>query len=300
MLTFLVTLITFTLLSFSFESVVRGLLGSTSSPEAIEAMTQKLGYDRPLLVQYFDWIGGILHGDFGTSLFTSQPVEQAVLSRLGVTLSIVVVSLIISVIVSVILGVTAATRGGAVDKAAQGLSLVGYVVPGLLWAIALVVLLAVRLKWLPATGYVPFGEDPFGWFRSITIPVIVLVIGGVASMTSQIRGQMIGEMRKDYVRTLRMRGLSESSIVLKHALRNAGSPALTVLSLEFIQMLGGALIIENVFALPGYGSFSFNSSLQGDIPVILGITVFSVMLVVVVNLTTDILNGFLNPKARVY
>jgi peptide/nickel transport system permease protein len=118
-------------------------------------------------------------------------------------------------------------------------------------------------------------------------------------MTAQVRGRMIDELRKDYVRTLRTRGISSNAIIVKHALRNAGSPALTVMSLEFIQMFGAALIIENVFALPGYGSFAFNASLQGDIPVILGITAFGVLLVIVVNLITDLANGWLNPKARV-
>jgi len=299
-LAILVTFITFLLLSTSFESVVRGILGSSATDQSIAALMHKLGLDRPLIVQYVDWLGNILHGDFGTSLLTSQPVATAVVSRLAVTLSIVVTALVISVIVSVVLGVAAATRGGAVDKFAQGLSLLGHIIPGLLIAIVLVVLLAVRLKWLPATGYTPFSENPAGWAASITIPVIVLVIGGVANMSAQIRGSMIDELRKDYVRTLRTRGISQYDIIIRHALRNAAGPALTVLSLEFIQMLGGALIIENVFALPGFGSYSFNSSLQGDIPVIMGITAFSVVLVVIVNLVTDIVNGWLNPKARVY
>jgi peptide/nickel transport system permease protein len=128
----------------------------------------------------------------------------------------------------------------------------------------------------------------------------VLVINGVANMSAQIRGTMIGELQKDYVRTLRTRGIPAWSIVYRHALRNAAAPALVVLSLEFISMFGGALIIENVFALPGFGSFAFNSSLQGDIPVIMGVTVFSVMLVVSVNLLTDTVNGWLNPKARLF
>jgi peptide/nickel transport system permease protein len=130
--------------------------------------------------------------------------------------------------------------------------------------------------------------------------VIVLVINGIANMSAQVRGTMIGELQKDYVRVLRSRGISTRSIVYKHALRNAASPALVVLSLEVIGMFGGAIIIENVFALPGFGTFAFNSSLQGDLPVILGIIVFGVSLVVFVNLVTDLVNGWLNPKARVH
>ncbi|WP_210479459.1 ABC transporter permease [Naasia sp. SYSU D00948] len=299
-LALLVTLITFLLLSPSFESVVRERLGPTATPETIAGMMTELGFDRPILVQYFDWLGGVFTGDFGRSLFTSQPVAPAVAARLGVTLSLVVTALLITVVISVALGVWAASRGGVADKISQILSLVGYIVPGLLLAIVLVVVLAVNLKLLPAGGFTPFSEDPARWAASIAMPVIVLVIGGVANMAAQVRGTMIDELRKDYVRTLRTRGVSTTSIVIRHALRNAAGPALTVLSLEFIQMLGGALIIENVFALPGYGQYAFNAALQGDIPIILGITAFGVILVVVVNLVTDVVNGWLNPKARIY
>ncbi|MEV5070728.1 ABC transporter permease [Microbacterium sp. LMI12-1-1.1] len=296
----LVTFITFLLLSTSFEDVAKTILGQSATPEATAALMEAKGWDRPVLVQYFDWLGAAVRGDLGTSVYTSLPVGPTVLQRLAVTLSVIIPALILTVIISTVLGVWAASRGGVADRLSQGISLVGYIVPGLLLAIGLVVIFAVQLKWLPATGYTPPGEDPAAWARSITIPVIVLVIGGVANMAAQVRGRMIDELRRDYVRTLRTRGASTTSIVLRHALRNAASPALTVMSLEFIAMFGGALIIENVFALPGYGSFAFNASLQGDIPVILGITAFGVLLVTVVNLLTDLANGWLNPKARVH
>jgi peptide/nickel transport system permease protein len=297
-LAFLVTFITFLLLSTSFEDVARTILGPSANAETTAALMTARGWDRPVLVQYGDWLFSALRGDFGSSVYTSLPVAESVLQRLLVTLSLIVPALAITAIISTFLGVWAATRGGVVDRIAQGISLVGYIVPALLLAIGLVVVFAVQLKWLPATGYTPPSDDFGAWARSITIPVIVLTIGGVANLAAQVRGRMIDELRRDYVRTLRTRGVSSTSIVVKHALRNAGSPALTVLSLEFIQMFGAALIIENVFALPGYGSFAFNASLQGDIPVILGITAFGVVLVTVVNLSTDLLNGWLNPKAR--
>lgn len=296
----LVTFITFLLLSLSFEDIVRTVLGQAANPETVSAKMAELGYDRPALLQYGEWLLGVVQGDLGKSVYTSLEVAPAVIQRLGVTLSIIVVALSITVVASVALGVWAASRGGVVDKIAQGISLVGYLIPGLLLAIGLVVVFAVNLKWLPATGFTPVSEDPERWIQSITIPVIVLVIGGVANMAAQVRGAMIDELRKDYVRTLRTRGVKTRSIVLRHALRNAGGPALTVMSLEFIAMFGGALIIENVFALPGFGSYAFNASMQGDIPIIMGITLFSVLLVTVVNLAADLANGWLNPKARVY
>ncbi|WP_105567829.1 ABC transporter permease [Microbacterium halophytorum] len=295
----LITLLVFLLLSTSFDDVARTILGQSSTPESVDALMVDRGWDRPILVQYLDWLGAAARGDFGVSVYTSLPVGPAVIQRLAVTLSIIVPALIITSILSVLLGVWAASRGGAVDRFAQLVSLAGFIFPGLLLAIGLVVIFAVNLQWLPATGYTPFGEDPIAWVRSITIPVIVLVIAGVANMSAQVRGRMIDELSRDYVRTLRTRGISNRSIVLKHALRNAGSPALTVMSLEFIQMFGSALIIENVFALPGFGSYAFNASLQGDIPVILGVSAFGVVLVTIVNLVTDIANGWLNPKARI-
>lgn len=299
-LALLVTFITFMLLSTSFEDVALTILGPAATPEVTAGLMAEKGWDRPAIVQYFDWLAHAVQGDFGESVYTSLPVAPTVMQRLLVTLSVIVPALLLTVVLSTFLGVWSASRGGVVDKISQGISLVGYIVPGLLLAIGLVVVFAVQLKWLPATGFTPISEDPGAWARSITIPVIVLTIGGVANMAAQVRGRMIDELRQDYVRTLRTRGISTTSIVIRHALRNAGSPALTVMSLEFISMFGGALIIENVFALPGYGSFAFNASLQGDIPVIIGIAAFGVLLVTVVNLTTDLANGWLNPKARVH
>ncbi|WP_436791157.1 ABC transporter permease [Yinghuangia sp. YIM S10712] len=300
LLTILVTLITFLLLSTSFDSVAASRLGNSSTPEAVDAMKAELGLDRPVMVQYFDWLSHAVQGDFGVSLFTSEPVGDAVSSRLSVTLSIIVAALLCTALASVALGVLAAWRGGVIDRVAQGTALVGFLIPSLLTAIVLVYLLAIKTKLLPATGYTPLADNPGQWLASITIPVIALSLHGMASLTSQVRGRMIDELRKDYVRTLRTRGISTRSIVLRHALRNASGPALTVLSMEFIGMFGGALIIEKVFALPGFGSYAFDSSLQGDIPVIMGVTLFAVLLVVGVNLVVDLLNGWLNPKARIH
>lgn len=296
----LVTLITFLIISASFGAVVHSLLGQGDTPKAVAALTEQMGFNRPVIVQYGEWLWNAVRGDFGISYFTSEPVAAAIPPHLGVTLSLVVVSLLITVAISWTLGIVAAYRGGIVDRITQIVSLIGYIVPGLLLAIGLVVIFAVNLKWLPATGYTPLSQNPVAWAASITIPVIALVFGGVANMAAQVRGAMIDELRKDYVRTLRTRGIPVRSIVLRHALRNAASPALTVLSLTFIEMFGGALIIEKVFALPGFGIYSFNAALQADIPVIMGVAVFGVLLVIAVNLAVDLVNGWLNPKARIY
>lgn len=294
----LVTFITYLLLSPSFESIVRGMLGSSSTDANVAPAMASYGFDRPVVVQYLDWLAGVFRGDLGNSMFTSEPVAGAVGRRLGVTLSVVLPALAISLVVSVLLGVVAAVRGGVIDKVTQVVSLAGFLLPSLLLAIALVLLFAITLRWLPATGYTPASENFGRHVATITIPVVVLLIAGVANLAAQVRGAMIGELRKDYVRTLRARGLPERRIVLRHALRSAAGPAITVLGLEFLAMLGGALFIEKVFALPGFGSFSLTAALRGDVPVIMCVTAFVVLLTVAINLVVDLVNGWLNPKAR--
>lgn len=296
----LVTLITYLLLSPSFDGIVGSRLGAAATPAATRALKAQMGLDRPLLVQYLDWLWHAVRGDLGTSYFSGEAVGHAVSQRLSVTLSFVLVALAFTVVIAVTLGVVAASRGGFVDRIAQGASMISYLVPGLLIAIVLVYVFAIRLRWLPATGFTPLADNPLQWARSITIPVIVLVIGSLAGLTAQVRGAMIDELRKDYIRTLRTRGISTRSIILRHALRNAAGPALTVLSFEFINMIGGALIIENVFAISGIGSFAFNASLQGDIPVIMCLTLYAVLTTVSLNLVVDLVNGWLNPKARIH
>lgn len=297
---FIVSFTTMWLLSFSFDSIIGSKLGSAANVDTIAAMKADLGLDRPVPVLYLEWLNNLLQGDLGTSFFTGQPVIEALPSRLLVTLSIVGPALIISAIIAIVLGTLAATRGGWIDKAAQGMMLTGYLIPNLLIAILLVVVFAVNLQWLPATGFTPFSEDPVKWLQSIILPVTAMAFGGSANMANQVRGTMIDELRKDYVRTLRTRGVSMRSIVIRHALRNAAGPALTVFGLTFITLFGAALFIEQVFALPGFGTYSFNVALQGDFPVLMGLTAWGVALTIGVNLFIDVANGWLNPKARQY
>ncbi|WP_084079545.1 ABC transporter permease [Demequina sp. NBRC 110057] len=296
----IVSFTTMWLLSFSFDSIIGSKLGAAANVDSIAAMKADLGLDRPVPVLYVEWLNNLVHGDLGSSFFTGQPVIEALPSRLAVTLSIVGPALIISAIVAIVLGTLAATRGGAVDKAAQGLMLTGYLIPNLLIAIVLVVVFAVNLQWLPATGYTPLSEDPGKWLQSITLPVIAMAFGGAANMANQVRGTMIDELRKDYIRTLRTRGVPMRAIIIRHALRNAAGPALTVFGLTFITLFGAALFIEQVFALPGFGTYSFNVALQGDFPVLMGLTAWGVGLTIGVNLLIDVANGWLNPKARQY
>lgn len=298
-LIFVISTIAFLLVYSSTSDIARNILGESATAEQLAAKEAELGLDQPLLAQYFDWLGSAVTGDFGVSWFTSEAVTTALSARIPVTLSMVISAVLVTAIVSAVLGVAAAVRGGWLDRVIQFVSVIGFSLPNFWVALMLVLIFAIGLRWLPATGYVPFTESPAGWAATLILPVTALVLGGIAASAQQIRGATIDVLRQDYIRTLRARGLSDGSVIFRHALRNSASPALTVLSLQFIGLLSGAVVIERVFAIPGLGSLTVNAALLGDIPILMGIVVVMVVLVVIVNLVIDIAAGWVNPKVRV-
>ncbi|MFC9432066.1 ABC transporter permease [Streptomyces sp. NPDC056987] len=290
---------TFLMLSLTGTDVVRNVLGETASRSAVAAKTHELGLDQPLVDRYGHWIGQAVQGDLGSSWFTGDPVNQSLTDTLPVTLSVVLAGLLVAMVLSVALGTAAALRGGWVDRGVQFAAVLGTAVPSFLIALVLAVTLAVRLGWLPATGYVDLGTSGTGWLRSIVLPAVSLAVGATAATALQVRGALIDVLRADFVRTLRSRGLPTRSIVYKHALRNAAPPALTVLALQFIGLISGAVVVEKVFGLPGIGTLANSAAVRGDAPVLLGTVVVAVVIVVAVNLLLDIAYGWLNPKVRV-
>ncbi|WP_432876584.1 ABC transporter permease [Kribbella sp. CA-245084] len=291
--------ITFLLAFSGTSNVARNLLGENATPDQLAAKNAELGLDKPLLAQLGTWASHALHGDLGISWFTNEPVAQAIANRLPVTLSMVVLAVTLTALISVGLGVAAAVRGGWLDRVIQVLSVAGFALPNFWVALVLVVFFSVSLGVLPATGYVRLSESPGSWAAALVLPVASLVIGSTASAAQQVRGAVIDVLHQDFVRTLRARGISPRSVLFRHALRNAASPALTVLSLQFIALLGGAVVIEKVFAIPGLGTLTINAALQGDVPVLMGVVVTLVVLVVIVNLVIDVISGWVNPKVRV-
>jgi peptide/nickel transport system permease protein len=181
----------------------------------------------------------------------------------------------------------------------QVLSVLGYAIPGFLVALFLVVVFAINLKLLPATGFIPLTTDPAGWLRTMILPIAALSLGAIAATAQQVRGAMIDVLRADYVRTLRSRGLSEREIIFKHVLRNASSTGVTVLGLQFVGLLGGAIVVEQIFALPGLGTVAIQYTSRGDIPVVMGLVLLTALIVATVNLLVDLAVGLLNPKARI-
>ena len=288
------------LLMFSFtNNIAIHILGDAATQEQIVAKQQELGLDQPVISRYLAWLSNALHGDLGISWLSSEPITDSLTSRLPVTLTLAGITILISAVLATTLGTIAAVKGGWVDRLVQIIGIVGFAVPNFVVAIFLVALLAINLALLPATGWVPIEEDPAMWALSLVLPVSALVLGTVASSAQQIRSAIKSVLERDWVRTLKSRGIPNREILLKHVLRAAAPAGLTVLSLQFVGLLGGVVIIEQVFALPGMGYLAVASTTTGDTPVVMGVVVYSVILVILVNLIVDLLNGWLNPKVRV-
>jgi peptide/nickel transport system permease protein len=249
-------------------------------------------------VRYLGWAGAALRGDLSQSWFNGEPVTQTILNRLPVTLVLMIVSIVLVALIATALGVIAAVRRGWVDQTVQVGAVVGDAIPGFVLAIVLVTIFAVNLGLFPAVATIRPGAGPEAWIVSLTLPVIAIVLNYVTSSAQQIRSAVIKELEKDYVRTLRSRGLGEREIVLKNVLRSAAPAGLTVLSLQFIGLLGGVVILERVFAIPGIGALAVNATVLGDIPVVMGVVIVTVVIVIIVNLLVDIAQGALNPKVR--
>ncbi|MGA6155324.1 ABC transporter permease [Stenotrophomonas sp. NPDC087984] len=290
---------TFLLLNLTGTDVARNILGETATRSAVTAKSHELGLDQPLVERYWHWAEQALRGDLGSSWFTGAPVNQSLVDTLPVTLSIVLAGLLLAAVLSLALGTAAALRGGWVDRVVQFAAVLGTAVPSFLIALVLAVTLAVQLGWLPATGYVAIDASVTEWLRSIILPAVSLAVAATAATAMQVRGALMDVLRADYVRTLRSRGLSTRSVVFRHALRNAAPPALTVLALQFIGLISGAVVVEKVFGLPGIGTLANSAAVRGDAPVLLGTVVVTVSIVVAVNLLLDIVYGWLNPKVRV-
>jgi peptide/nickel transport system permease protein len=292
------SVITFFALRLGTQGVAQQIAGQSAGPEAVALIEERHGLDRPLAEQFLAWASAALTGDLGRSWFTGELVTEAVLSRLAVTVSLTVGSVALTGVLGVVLGALAATRRGWPDRLVQVLSVLGQAVPGFVLAVGLVLLFAVRLQWFPATGYTDPSDSFGGWIRSVTLPVIALALGAVGGVAQQVRGSMLDVLRRDHVRTLRSRGLPRRRVVYRYVLRNAAGPALSMLGLQFVIILGAAVVVEQVFSIPGLGPIALTSTSQGDVPLVMGIVIVTGAIVVLVNLLVDLTQAFLNPKVR--
>jgi peptide/nickel transport system permease protein len=293
-----ISAVTYVLLFFSGPGIARNILGDQATEEQVVLKEAELGLDRALIPRFLSWAGDALSGDLGTSWFSTESVADAISSRLPVTLALVSVSILLVTLIATLLGTAAAVKRGWIDRVVQIGAVIGEAIPGFVLAIVLATVFAVQLKMFPATSTIAPGAGIGAWTASLTLPVIAIVVNYVTSSAQQIRSSVLKQLEMDYVRTLRSRGLGETEILFKHVLRSAAPAGLTVIGLQFVGLLGGVVIIEQIFALPGIGSMAVTATTQGNVPVVMGVVLYTVIMVIVVNLLIDLANGWLNPKAR--
>ncbi len=302
-LVFAVSLLTFLLQSLAPGDAAKTILSQRNAfgaadPQTYQRLRESLGLDQPILVQYARWLGHAVRGDLGTSPISGLGVGSEIWHRLPVTLSLVLLATVSTAVAGVGLGVLSAVRGGRFGRFVDGVSLLGSAVPNFWLALVLVTLFAVTVPLLPATGYTPLAESPGEWARGLVLPVATLAVPGVAVFAKHTRDAMRETLSREFVTTLRANGASERSVILRHALRNAAIPVVTVAGLTFISLFSGTVFVEQVFAMPGLGGLATEAATQYDLPMVQGVVVVFTVVVVAVNLVVDLAYGWLNPKVR--
>ena len=298
------TLFIVSMLIFALQQLLPGdpamaLAGEEHDPVAVAAIRAKYHLDRPLVVQYGLWIGNVLRGDFGQSLRNRIPVSELLASKLPVTVELAVCSMLIALVIGVPAGiVSAARKGRPIDVAANLVALSGLSVPHFWLGIMLILLFAVRLGWLPASGYVPPWENLRANLTTILLPSFVLGTGVAGVMMRHTRSAMLETLSADYVRTARAKSVSERMVVVKHALRNALIPVITLGAIEFGRLLSGAVLTEQIFAIPGFGKLLVDGVFNRDYAVVQGVVLVSATLFVLLNLVADVLYFLANPRLR--
>ncbi|MFE2843158.1 ABC transporter permease [Streptomyces scopuliridis] len=295
----LASLLTFALGALSDANPAAAVLGDQATPADIARMEAQFGLDRPLYAQYLSWLGHALTGDLGVSWFTGVPVADSVAQALPVDLSIAGLALLLAVLIGGGAGIAAALNsGGRIDRAVTLVCSVLATLPPFLIGIVLIVVFAVQLGALPTGGYVPLGQSPGEWLRYAILPAFALSLDAAASIARQLRTSLVGALRENYVTGAEMRGFSARRVLFGHVLRNAAGPALSVLGVSVPVILGGAVVTEKIFNLPGIAQLSLQSAEQHDIPVIQGTLLVTVAVVLVANIGVNAALTALNPVAR--
>jgi peptide/nickel transport system permease protein len=298
LLIFAASVLAFVLLIAGAGDVARNKMGVKATQEQVAKQNEEWGLNKPILVQYKNWAVHAVRGDLGDSWMGTETVSKTLSRRIPITLTIVGLSIALAAVIATVMGVAAAVRGGAVDRLVQGVGLVGFAVPGVIVAFFLIYFFALKWHLVRATQFVRFSESPKDWLRSIAVPVVALALANIAGLSMQIRGAVRDNLSLDYVRTLRSRGLSSRRVLFRHVLRNAAGPAGSIVGPQFIGLLGGSVVVEQITAIPGLGKLAVDSSFSSDVPMVMGIVIVTAIMVVTVNLVTDLATAWLNPKVR--
>ena len=275
--------------------------GNNATPQHIAEVRHKLHLDDPIVEQYGRWLGSAAQLDFGESLFNErESVGDELAARLPVTLSLVLAAMAVGLLIGIPVGIISGLRPrGVADQAGRVGASLGLAIPSFWLGVELVVVFAIDRDWFPASGYVPFGDDPSEWLHHLVLPAVALGVWSAASLARQLRSELIDVLDAGYVRTAWAKGGRARLVVGKHALKNAAIPAVTVIGLQVGFLLGGSLVIEQIFAIPGLGSYLLRGVTTFDVPIIQGVVMVFVLVQVALSLLVDISYGLLNPKVRV-
>ncbi len=301
---FIVTMLVFGLIRMAPGDPAAMRMGrEAAKPEnlpKLEALREEMGLTKPIPMQYLYWIQDLAQGNFGDSLKNKRPTFDLFMQKLPATLELVVGSTLFALLIAFPLGIIAAIRRGSlIDRAAMGFVSAGLAVPSFWLGLTLILIFSVRLGWLPASGYVPLREDPVENLRRLILPAVTLGTYLAATLMRFVRSDMIQVLGADYIRTARAKGLREQSVILRHAMRNALIPVLTVAGLEIGALLGGAVIIEQVFGWSGVGWLTVQAIFDRDYPLVQTSVLFVTVGLILINLLTDLAYGLLNPRMRV-
>ncbi len=274
------------------------ILGLRATPESVAVLRRDFRLDDPIWVQYAHWLGQIVRGDLGIDYRTHEPIRDQLLTRLPVTLEMAILAMLMSMLMAIPLGILAAVRRGPADAGATALGLLGISIPDFWLGVMVILLMALVLGWLPSSGYVPLRESVWENVRHMLLPAFTLAVNLAAVLTRTTRAAILDALSRPYVRTARAKGLHERAVVLGHVLKNAAVPIVTVMGLQLGYILGGAIIIEQIFALPGVGRLTLNAVLERNYPVIQGAVLLMTFLFMLVNILTDALYALLDPRIR--
>jgi peptide/nickel transport system permease protein len=296
---FIVSLVVFLIIHLTPGDPAHVILGETATEEQIENLREELGLNKPIYEQYFSWIGGVITGDLGYSYFMKMSVSGALFEHLGPTVSLSFLAELIAILIGIPLGILAAKhKGSALDQSFMGFSLMGISIPSFLLGLLLILFFGVQLKWFPVAGYVPLGEDIGRHLKYLILPAFSLGIMQAALIARMTRSSMLDVLNTNYIKTALSKGVKQRNIVLKHALRNAFLPILTVIGQTFGVLITGAAVIETVFNIPGIGQLIINSIERRDFSTIQGAILFMTLAYVMINLIIDLLYGVIDPRVR--
>ncbi|MCE2658672.1 MAG: ABC transporter permease [Rubrivivax sp.] len=298
-----VSVVVFLILRLSPGDPAAVIAGNSATTQEVETVREQLGLNRPLLVQYGIWLGKVLQGDLGFSYYLTKPVTELILQRIEPTLALALGTIVLAVLVAVPLGTLAAWRmGGWLDRLLSGFSVLGFSVPVFVIGYLLIYLFSIQLGWLPVQGYKrlfgPDAQGPLAWARHLVLPWITLGLIYVALIARVTRASVSEALTEDYIRTARAKGIAERAVLMRHALANAAVPIATVVGIGVALLIGGVVVTETVYSIPGLGSLTVEAVLNRDFPVIQGVVLFFSVLYVVVNLAVDVSYLFLDPRIR--